>query len=589
MDKSKIRSQINNFCKKSLIDGRLIGAKPAILPIFLGKETEQTVNASLKDAFAGIFQTELDTFDIGISDAEVDAEQLFQQVVAQLRRAQNAGAGTDNFKVPIIALMDETFFQEESLPLTETIRTVFQRLENNRLAGKVAFYGVFRQSEKEGTNYQNAFAFVNAGKDIWRNIYHIEVSLLDSDIQMYAQLIAVHLISNEDEMEQPEGEHYSWKSVYAHCLRMPELQVTRNLNAIYKQQIQEQQTWSEENKRQWVLQFKDQLQKELTCLYDRQEYDAGYEQYLPISLKCERTAAGLERRPRFKLSNFLRSQGMGEQHSIHVNVIEETISYKQLLEEISKSIRVHRTDCKELLKSIITSYESVNMKRDIMEQCIGKALEDMEGAYKKQLASQKNQNLEIKNETDLEKYLKREYQDKKEKFLVQEKIRLLREIKKLLKEQGLNSILESIRKENDDYQNVLRELSGEYGGTPEQQTVPNVSEQITVNEPVEFVLRKLQMDLNILDAEMLRQFLNRVTEIMPHKHLLGRINDQYRDLEEITVKLLLQPEMIGNPTIVGIINNWPVSTNALYRNNTFYVISSRRYTSELAINDYSRG
>lgn len=213
----------------------------------------------------------------------------------------------------------------------------------------------------------------------------------------------------------------------------------------------------------------------------------------------------------------------------------------------------------------------------------------MEGAYKKQLASQKNQNLEIKNETDLEKYLKREYQDKKEKFLVQEKIRLLREIKKLLKEQGLNSILESIRKENDDYQNVLRELSGEYGGTPEQQTVPNVSEQITVNEPVEFVLRKLQMDLNILDAEMLRQFLNRVTEIMPHKHLLGRINDQYRDLEEITVKLLLQPEMIGNPTIVGIINNWPVSTNALYRNNTFYVISSRRYTSELAINDYSRG
>lgn len=265
MDKSKIRSQINNFCKKSLIDGRLIGAKPAILPIFLGKETEQTVNASLKDAFAGIFQTELDTFDIGISDAEVDAEQLFQQVVAQLRRAQNAGAGTDNFKVPIIALMDETFFQEESLPLTETIRTVFQRLENNRLAGKVAFYGVFRQSEKEGTNYQNAFAFVNAGKDIWRNIYHIEVSLLDSDIQMYAQLIAVHLISNEDEMEQPEGEHYSWKSVYAHCLRMPELQVTRNLNAIYKQQIQEQQTWSEENKRQWVLQFKDQLQKELTC------------------------------------------------------------------------------------------------------------------------------------------------------------------------------------------------------------------------------------------------------------------------------------------------------------------------------------
>lgn len=338
-----------------------------------------------------------------------------------------------------------------------------------------------------------------------------------------------------------------------------------------------------------MLQFKDQLQKELTCLYDRQEYDAGYEQYLPISLKCERTAAGLERRPRFKLSNFLRSQGMGEQHSIHVNVIEETISYKQLLEEISKSIRVHRTDCKELLKSIITSYESVNMNRDIMEQCIGKALEDMEGAYKKQLASQKNQNLEIKNETDLEKYLKREYQDKKEKFLVQEKIRLLREIKKLLKEQGLNSILESIRKENDDYQNVLRELSGEYGGTPEQQTVPNVSEQITVNEPVEFVLRKLQMDLNILDAEMLRQFLNRVTEIMPHKHLLGRINDQYRDLEEITVKLLLQPEMIGNPTIVGIINNWPVSTNALYRNNTFYVISSRRYTSELAINDYSRG
>lgn len=428
MDKSKIRGQINDFCKQSLIDGRLIGAKPAILPIFLGKETEQTVNASLKDAFAGIFQTELDTFDICISDAEVDAEQLFQQVVDQLRRAQNAGSSTDSFKVPIIALMDETFFQEDSLPLTETIRTVFRRLENNRLAGKVAFYGVFRQSEKEGINYQNAFAFVNAGKDIWRNIYHI-----------------------------------------------------------------------------------------------------------------------------------------------------------------SKSVRVHRTDCKELLKSIITSYESVNMNRDIMEQCIGKALEDMEGAYEKQLASQKNQNLEIKNETDLEKYLKREYQDKKEKFLVQEKIRLLGEIKKLLKEQGLNSILESIRKENDDYQNVLRELSGEYGGTPEQQTVPNVSEQITVNEPVEFVLRKLQMDLNILDAEMLRQFLNRVTEIMPHKHLLGRINDQYRDLEEITVKLLLQPEMIGDPTIVGIINNWPVSTNALYRNNTFYVISSRRYTSELAINDYSRG
>lgn len=235
--------------------------------------------------------------------------------------------------------------------------------------------------------------------------------------------------------------------------------------------------------------------------------------------------------------------------------------------------------------SVIPHYSGQNLKCYIKNS----NQEDMEGAYKKQLASQKNQNLEIKNETDLEKYLKREYQDKKEKFLVQEKIRLLREIKKLLKEQGLNSILESIRKENDDYQNVLRELSGEYGGTPEQQTVPNVSEQITVNEPVEFVLRKLQMDLNILDAEMLRQFLNRVTEIMPHKHLLGRINDQYRDLEEITVKLLLQPEMIGNPTIVGIINNWPVSTNALYRNNTFYVISSRRYTSELAINDYSRG
>ena len=76
------------------------------------------------------------------------------------------------------------------------------------------------------------------------------------------------------------------------------------------------------------------------------------------------------------------------------------------------------------------------------------------------------------------------------------------------------------------------------------------------------------------------------------KHNLGEINGVYNKIEPVVSVLLMIPSLGDNPDIAemaGRFGGLYIKTGDLYRENTFYIISSREYSSDKYIVRYKRG
>lgn len=588
-----VRSEIDAVCKDLLMENvdEYISA-PVILTFFLGEETYDVVNASLKDAFTTSFKIIPNVYDICIPDTRIDSAFITDKVVDSIRSLYDQGKDYSDLRIAFIGLMDDPFFDETSLGMITTIHESLALLSDYGIdLGKTAFYGLFRQRKMQGNNYKHAFDFVNAGKDIWQSIYHIEVAIFARDIHLYAHLIAINIISDSFTMIQPSGgDEYSWKSIYLHYLKMPELIITRMLREIYAGQI----SGGNLDYEKWAENIKGKLNQKFDELYDRSEYDC--EQYIPLCFYETGNEILAERKGLFG-----RKTAKPEALT-YTQVIMDRQSYDQILDEIYGKINLEEDDYERLIEEIISSATSIDKDSNKIAQFVIHTMEVILDEYRvrmENLKSKARMNEEASPD-QIEGFLKQEYEMKKKLFLIGKKTEIIEElIRQLSSGSTLSRVIREIIRKNKQYTDILDELSkNEYGGTLEHFTVPSLPE-FKVNQPVGEILKELdknQLYRIMSDEEIVHQklqkFLAGIASGVAGKHNLGEINGVYNKIEPVVSALLMIPSLGDDPDIAemaGRFGGLYIKTGDLYRENTFYIISSREYSSDKYIVRYKRG
>lgn len=588
-----IKNEIDTVCRDLLMEnvGEYISA-PVILALFLGGETYDVVNASLKDAFTTSFKIEPNVYDICIPDSGTDSNFIVEKTVDAIGSLYDRGKDYSDLRIVFIGLMDDPFFNEESLALVLAVRDALVQLSNYGISmNQTSFYGLFRQSKMRDTDYRYAFAFVNAGKDIWQNIYHIEAAVFARDMHLYAQLMAINILSDTYSMHQEAGgTEYRWKSLYLHYLKTPELIVTRVLREIYAGQVSGRNLDYEK----WRKNIKEELNKMLGRLYEKPEYDC--EQYIPLCFYDypeERPAEG----------RGLFGRRTAEACApVYTQIIKDKSSFDQLLEELYGAISLTEEVYKEIIEKIISSATSIDQDSNKIAQFVSDTLRTMLEEYTARMENLKaNARLAEENSSgQVNSYLKKAYETRKKIFLIEKKIQIVRELNaQLTSGVALSPVIREIIEKNKQYTDILDELSkNEYGGTLEHLNVPNLPE-FKINRPVEEILKS--MDRNLLNQIMndknivyqkLQTFLGSVAANVEDRHNLGEFNGEYNQIEPVISALLMIPPLGRDPEIMEMVNRFGglyIKTSELYRENTFYIISSREYVSDKYIIRYKRG
>lgn len=589
-----IKNEIDTVCRDLLMEnvGEYISA-PVILALFLGGETYDVVNASLKDAFTTSFKIGPNVYDICIPDAGTDSNFIVEKTVDAIRSLYDQGKDYSDLRIVFIGLMDDPFFNEESPALVSAVRDALVQLSNYGISSmnQTSFYGLFRQSKMRDTDYRYAFAFVNAGKDIWQNINHIEAAIFARDMRLHAQLMAINILSDTYSMHQEAGgAEYRWKSLYLHYLKMPELIVTRVLREIYAGQVSGRNLDYEK----WGENIKEELNKMLGQLYEKPEYDC--EQYIPLCFYDypeERPAEG----------RGLFGRKTAEACApVYTRIIMDKSSFDQLLEELYGAISLTEEDYEEIIEKIISSATSIDQDSNKISQFVSDTLKTMLDEYTARMENLKaNARLAEENSSgQVNSYLKKVYETRTKIFLIKKKIQIVGELTvQLTSGVALPRAIREIIRKNKQYTDILDELSkNEYGGTLEHFNVPNLLE-FKVNQPVVEILKEVDRNLlyqimsdeNIVHQK-LQKFLGGVAANVAGKHNLGEINGEYNQIEPVISALLMIPSLGRDSEIMEMVNRFGglyIKTSELYRENTFYIISSREYASDKYIIRYKRG
>src|SRR5699024_10277313 len=95
-----VRSEIDAVCKDLLMENvdEYISAL-VILTFFLGEETYDVVNASLKDAFTTSFKIVPNVYDICIPDAKIDSAFITDKVVDSIRSLYDQGKDYSDLRI----------------------------------------------------------------------------------------------------------------------------------------------------------------------------------------------------------------------------------------------------------------------------------------------------------------------------------------------------------------------------------------------------------------------------------------------------------------------------------------------------------
>lgn len=594
----KIKAEIDALCKDLLMSNvsEYISV-PVVLMVYLGEKTYNVVNASLKDAFTTSFKVEPDVYDIRIDDSQVTSEKIVEDMVAAIRSVNEQGRNFDDLRITFVTLMDDSLYASECIGLAATIRDALGRLSSFGIGtNKVSLYGIFQQRELQ-TNYVNAFKFVNEGKNIWKNIYHMETLIFDMDIHKYTKLIAINNMCDEYMMTQnAEDDEYQWKSILLHYLKVPELIVAKVLRKIYANQISGQNLDLEE----WEENVGAELESVFSQLFTKEEHRC--EQYIPLCYYEERE-------PETKKSGFLGGLfGRKEQdlQPEYTNIIFDENSIVQLLDELYGSIQLGEADYHSIMEGIISSASAIDNNHNNISQSVRRFLNKKATELEQQLENRRSrEKFQEDDKYNATAHIQNVYGQKKGNLILEKKIELTKAlVEQVSNGRFLSQLIQDICMKNREYTDALDRLSkNEYGGTLEHENVNMaVLPNFKVNQSVREVLSGIGMDtLNqIINDEdtiynNLIQFLNHTmtnTTGVSNRHSLGEVNGTYNTLEPVNSALLLTPAQENEERMQTLLKNFPgiyTKSNSMYRENTFYMISSRIYSSDRYIVRYKRG
>lgn len=590
-----MKAEINTLCKDLMIshESGFVNA-PIVLMVYLGKETYDVVNASLKDAFTSSFRVEPDVHDIQITDNRMDAMQILNQFVDEIRVIADQGRSYDDIKITFVTLMDDPIFEEDCSELSHIIREALEQLSVYGIGiRQTSFYGIFRQSAGVKKNYQHAFAFVNSGKNIWKSIYHMEVSIFDSNISKYTQLLAANNMSDDYTMVQnPDSEEYAWKSIYVHCLKVPELIIAKLLQTIYDGQINGKNV----NVDAWERNVDSELNAVFERLFQKQEYNC--EQYIPLNYQ------EVIRQEPTSNSWLFKRRNTVQQTVADAEIIKDRNSIDQLLDVLYGSIQLDEQEYEQIMERIISAASSVDNNSINIAQSIRTFLDKMICDYQRQLENEKTEM--IFNKADGSHagiYIHETYAKQRNYLIIEKKIEIIQNlIQQLSNGNYLNRMIQNICGKSKEYTDCLNELiRNEYGGVLQKEQFDMTSfPSFKVNQsPKEIIkaignttLSQITNDAKII-YDSLEQFLHFTlsTTSMNKGHMLGQINGEYNQLEPIIPVLLVTPKKCHEMQMQIVLNgfsNLQVRTDELYRDNSFYVITSRLFASDRYISRYKR-
>lgn len=589
-DKIAVRNAIDHACRYLLAENveEFIIA-PVIITFVIGEEMYKVANASLKDAFATSFKISPNVFDIKINDAGLESSDIVSSIAEILSSLDEQGKNYSDLRIAFIGFMDDPFFASENSAVIDSIRGAFAQLSDyGTNVKKTSFYGLFRQKKMGETNYAHAFEFINYGKDIWNNIYHMEIKFFANDITPYSQLIAINIISDDYDMVQKRDvDEYCWKSLYLSCLKMPEFITARVLREINMSQINGDNFDNE----RWSINIKKGFNQILDVLYQKDEFNC--EQYVPLCFydsSAVETAQTKHRSVR-KISR--------EEQPCYSQIVKDESTFDCLLDEIYGKIELDENKYEAIIEQILSSDTCIDPDTNKITEYLLNALNQTLADYNNQKAKVK-QSINNGSLNQVEDYLKKTYEEKRFLFITDKKIEIINAIINQIKNSDiLVRAVGRISKTNKAYTDILNELIiNEYGGTLETFDIPALP-KFNVNKPIVNILQDLNKELLrkiVCDKESvyqkLQSFLGAKYCNMSEKHRLGEVNGEYNNPGQIISTLLMVPSLKNDENLQTLINKHGglnIAVNELYRENTFYILSSREYLSDRYIIRYGRG
>lgn len=585
-NKEIIKKDINAFCNElySLEYSGYVNT-PVVIVVYLGDESYQQVNASLKDAFTTSFSNAPSLKEIVINQA-ILKDEIVNEIKNAIMEIANQGKSYNDIRIAFITLMNDVFYDQNSITIVDNLKEGFKELEYLGLnLSKKALYGLFNQNQMNH-NYQNAFKFVEAGKEIWKNIFHIEIPFVDTNLTRQAQLIALNLIRDDYNMKQTDNEGYCWTSLYLHYLRISEFITCRLLREIYGKQINSRFIDSETFEVN-VNQVLDKLFGDMLVVNERNSY-----QYVPLNYQTPEAP---------KKKGFSLFKKNTPEKIFYNKVLKDENVVKNLVDQLYENIAIDDHQYQEIIKQIISSSTSIDCDPGKIGKQIVQVLTSRIEKIDQNIFKLSGKKVIDSNLENVDRYLSDEYNYHQQIIVLNKEKDILKQIiKNISNDSVLKQIINEIVKKNHFYANILDELTlSEYGGTLEVlnvQNLPSFSVNLSVKEILNNIDKQFVNDIinnNQSLSQRLKLFLNHtVLNDVSYKHSLGIINRNFTDIKDVFSYLLLPASLSTNQDINNLVQNYDnllKNVNDLYRDNSFFIISTRSYDSDQYIVNYKRG
>lgn len=585
-NKEIIKKDINAFCNElySLEYSGYVNT-PVVIVVYFGDESYQQVNASLKDAFTTSFNNAPSLKEIVINQA-ILKDEIVNEIKNAIMEIANQGKSYNDIRIAFITLMNDVFYDQNSITIVDNLKEGFKELEYLGLnLSKKALYGLFNQNQMNH-NYQNAFKFVEAGKEIWKNIFHIEIPFVDTNLTRQAQLIALNLIRDDYNMKQTDNEGYCWTSLYLHYLRISEFITCRLLREIYGKQIDSRFIDSETFEVN-VNQVLDKLFGDMLVVNERNSY-----QYVPLNYQAPEAP---------KKKGFSLFKKNTPEKIFYNKVLKDENVVKNLVDQLYENIAIDDHQYQEIIKQIISSSTSIDCDPGKIGKQIVQVLTSRIEKIDQNIFKLSGKKVIDSNLENVDRYLSDEYNYHQQIIVLNKEKDILKQIiKNISNDSVLKQIINEIVKKNHFYANILDELTlSEYGGTLEVlnvQNLPSFSVNLSVKEILNNIDKQFVNDIinnNQSLSQRLKLFLNHtVLNDVSYKHSLGIINRNFTDIKDVFSYLLLPASLSTNQDINNLVQNYDnllKNVNDLYRDNSFFIISTRSYDSDQYIVNYKRG
>lgn len=582
-----MKAEIDALCR-DLMTGEVAAdiSAPIVLMVYLGEETYNVVNASLEDAFTTSFKIKPEVHNVLIKDSQMTSAEILNIMVESIKPQNGQVRRLEDVRFTFVSLMNDPIFDSNADTLAKSICDAMTKLNGFlRVMGantrKTSFYGIFRQMIEDNGDYPAAFRFISAGKSLWKNIYHMEVSIFDSGISNYIRTMALHNMCDSYTMEQVEcADDYSWKSVYAHCLRVPELIVAKLLQKVYTEQVNGKGI----NQDEWVRNVNEELGQVFAQWFEKPEYHC--EQYVPLNFS---NITPIEQPSRWGRKN------QTAQPVSYDGIIKDENSLRMILEDLYGCIELNQDDYEQIMERIISAASAIDNNHANISVAIQQFLERTLDEYEREADTLKNEaRLRDINVKSANEYIYSVYSKMRKVLILDKKIHIVKNLMEQLKTGSfINRMIQTICKKNREYTDVLHNLiANEYGGITAGSEFPvDDLPSFTVNEPADQILKKIgHGKLGEITSNSrtiytnLREFLNHTLtpDYINKGHDLGEINGDYYHLNQILPSLMMtsvQKEEVSMQALLNEFPNLPVVTNNIYRENSFYVITERLYSS----------